>query len=226
MNTVIIETKERKGTGTTNAKAERNAGQIPCVLYGGKETSHFTINAIEFEKLVNTPEVNFIELKQNGKSSKAVIKNVQFHPVTDHVLHVDFQEMMENKPVIMRLPIRLTGNARGVLNGGKLLQKMRKIAVKAMPDALPAEIVVDVTEMRIGNSIKVGELGTTEGLEFLAPDNSVVCIVKIIRGIVEEEVEAEETEGEEGAEGEAAEGTEGVAEGEKAAAPAEGEKSE
>lgn len=209
MNTVTLETKERKNKGTKEAKIERNAGQIPCVLYGGKENAHFTINSIEFDKLVNTPEVNFIELKQAKKTFKAVIKAVQFHPVTDNVLHVDFQEMIDNKPVTMRIPVRLSGSAIGEMNGGKLLQKLRRMAVESMPDALPAEIVVDVTNMGIGDAIKVGDIEAGKGLTFLEPDNAVVCLVKVLRGIVEEVVE--DTEDEEG--DETTEGEEGESEG-------------
>jgi large subunit ribosomal protein L25 len=200
MKSVALSGNKRAERGTSNAKSLRKEEQVPCVIYGGKENIHFTVNEIAFGKLVNSPEVFFIELDIEGSKHKAIIKDVQYHPVTDRTLHVDFLEVAEDKAVTIKLPIKLTGSSKGVLNGGKLRTVTRKLKVNGLPSALPEFIEIDITDLKIGQSIKVAEVNV-DGLAFLDAANAVVVAVKRSRVVVADE----EEEGEEGEEG-AAEG--------------------
>lgn len=200
MKTVALSGNNRAERGSSNAKTLRKDENVPCVIYGGKENTHFTVNEVKFGKLINSPEVFFIDLDVNGKKFKAIIKDVQYHPVTDRPLHVDFLEVFEDKALTVKLPISLKGNARGVLNGGKLRTVTRKLTVSGLPSALPENIELDITNLRIGQSIKVGEI-QKEGLRFLDADNAVVVAIKRSRVAVADEDEDEEEDAEAAAEG-------------------------
>ncbi|MDF1672568.1 MAG: 50S ribosomal protein L25/general stress protein Ctc [Vicingaceae bacterium] len=204
MKSVALSGNKRAERGTSNAKSLRKEEKVPCVIYGGKENIHFTVNEIAFGKIVNTPEVFFINLDIDGTTIKAIIKDVQYHPVTDRALHVDFLEVTEDKPVTVKLPIKLVGNSRGVINGGKLRTVTRKLRVNGLPSALPEFIEIDITELKIGQSIKVEEI-KGDGLTFLDASNAVVVAVKRSRVVVADEEDEEEGEGEEGATAEGAE---------------------
>lgn len=171
----------RSNVGKKDAKAVRDAGQVPCVLYGRGTQTHFSVKDIAIEKLVFNPDVFQIELDIDGKKSTAIIQELQQNPITDKVMHVDFLELDENKPVKVALPVRLTGSSRGVMAGGKLLQVFRRLKVTALPKDLPEAIVVDITKLRIGQSVRVGDL-EKEGLKFSDPRNAVVVSVKMARG--------------------------------------------
>lgn len=199
MKTVALSGNKRAERGSSNAKTLRKEETIPCVIYGGKENMHFTVNEIKFTKLVETPEVFFIDLDVDGTTFKAIIKDVQYHPVTDRVMHVDFLEVFEDKAVTIKLPVKLTGNAKGVINGGKLRKVTRKLTVSGLPSAMPENIEIDITNLRIGQSIKVGEI-EQEGLSLLDADNAVVVAIKRSRVAVDDD-DDEDEEGEEGAEG-------------------------
>lgn len=203
MKSVALSGNKRAERGTSNAKSLRKEEKVPCVIYGGKENIHFTVNEIAFGKIVNTPEVFFIDLDIDGTTIKAIIKDVQYHPVTDRTIHVDFLEVSEDKAVTVKLPIKLVGNAKGVINGGKLRTVTRKLRVNGLPSALPEFIEIDITELKIGQSIKVEEI-KGDGLTFLDAPNAVVVAVKRSRVVVADE-EEEEGEGEEGATAEGAE---------------------
>ncbi|MCB0401133.1 MAG: 50S ribosomal protein L25/general stress protein Ctc [Flavobacteriales bacterium] len=211
MKTVALSGNNRAERGSSNAKTLRKDESIPCVIYGGKENTHFTVNEVKFGKLVNTPEVFFIDLDVDGKKFKAIIKDVQYHPVTDRPLHVDFLEVSEDKALTVKLPVSLKGNSRGVMNGGKLRTVTRKLTVSGLPSALPENIELDITNLRIGQSIKVGEI-EKEGLRFLDADNAVVVAIKRSRVAVADNDDEEDEEGAEaaaeGAEAPAAEGGE------------------
>lgn len=216
MKSVALSGNKRAERGTSNANSLRKEEKIPCVIYGGKENIHFTVNEIAFGKLINTPEVFFVDLDIDGKTYKTIIQSVQFHPVTDRPIHIDFLEVFEDKAVTVKLPVILKGNARGVINGGKLRKVTRKLTVNGLPSALPENIELDISSLKIGQSIKVEEI-ERDGLSFLDASNAVVVAVKRSRVVVEDEEEDEE--GEEGAEG-AEEGAEG---GEAKAEPAAAE---
>ena len=199
MKSVALNGNKRAERGTSNANNLRKEEKVPAVIYGGKENVHFTVNEVKFNKIINTPEVYFIDLDVDGAKFKAIIKDVQFHPVTDRVLHIDFLEVDEKKPLTIKIPVKLTGRSKGVANGGTLKTPKTSLEINGLPNAIPENIEIDITELKIGSSIKVGELDFP-GLTFLGADNAVVVGVKMSRNVVADE----EEEGEEGAEGEEA----------------------
>lgn len=209
MKSIALQGNKRAERGSTNAKALRNEEKIPAVLYGGKENTHFTVNEIPFGKIINSPNVYFVDLDIDGSKHRAIVKDVQFHPVTDKVLHVDFLEVTEGKAITVNMPIKLTGNSRGVLNGGKLRTVTRRLKVSGLAEALPEFITIDITNLRIGQSIKVGDI-KVDGLALLDAANAVVVAVK--RSRVSAADEDEEEEGEEGAEAATEETAEAAAE--------------
>lgn len=171
----------RANVGKKDAKALRDAGQVPCVLYGQGTQTHFSVKDISIEKLVYNPDVFQFELDVDGKKTKAIIQEVQQHPVTDKIMHVDFLELDEKKPVKVALPVRLTGSSRGVMAGGKLMQVFRRLKVIGLPGELPDAVTIDITKLRIGQSVRVGDLETA-GLKFVDAKNAVVVAVKMARG--------------------------------------------
>ncbi|MEE4198891.1 MAG: 50S ribosomal protein L25/general stress protein Ctc [Bacteroidales bacterium] len=206
MKAIEVKGSIRENVGKNTAKQLREEELIPCVMYGKGDNVHFHTHKNSFKELVYTPNAYLVDIDLDGKKHKAVLRDVQFHPVSDKILHADFYEIEEKSPVWMRIPVRLEGSAVGVLNGGRLVQKMRKLRVKALPGNLPDEIVIDISPLGIGNSVKVKELPYKD-VDFLEPENAVVVLVKSARGAtLPEEIEALEAE--------EAEGEEGVAEGE------------
>lgn len=177
----------------------RKEGRVPAVIYGGKENINFHVDNVAFTKLINTSEVYFIDLDFGDNKIKAVISDVQFHPVTDQPIHIDFMQVFDDKPVTIGIPVVFTGKSIGVLNGGKRREKLRKLVLKALPADLPEEVEIDITKVRIGQSIKVKDVNL-ENVETLDNDNAVIIAVKTSRVAVEEDLEDEE--GEEGEEGE------------------------
>jgi len=212
MKSITIKGSQRESVGKVSTKALRNAGKVPCVLYGGEKPLHFSADEIAFKNLVYTPNAytTVIEL-EGGESFKAVLQDIQFHPVTDRILHIDFYQLFEDKPVTMNIPVRLEGNSPGVRNGGRLLFRKRKLSIKALPDLLPDEITIDISKLKIGGTITVETL-LNDDYTILHPESTAVVQVKASRNIVEDEEEDDE-------EGEATEG--GEAQAEEAEAPAE-----
>ena len=167
------------GKKSTNELRKNNG--IPCVLYGiEKEAKAFAVTTDAVRKLVYTPNIHFVNLTNDGVECKAVLKDIQFHPVKDTILHMDFLQIVEDKAIVMEVPTVLTGLAAGVKLGGKLQQAIRKIKVKAVYANIPEKLTVDVTELGLGKSIKVGEL-SFEGLELVTPAQTVVCSVAATR---------------------------------------------
>ena len=189
-------------------KSLRKEGRIPSVLYGGDNNVNFHVDRVAFEKLINTAEVYFIDLNFGDETIKAVIRDVQFHPVTDVPIHIDFMHVFDDKPVTIGVPVVFTGKSIGVLNGGKRREKLRKLILKALPADVPEEVSIDITKLRIGQSIKVKDL-SLNNVECLDNENAVIIAVKTSRVAVEEELEGEE--GEEGEGEEAAAETEAAA---------------
>jgi len=194
----------RANVGKKDAKALRNAGLVPCVLYGTGEQIHFSVRSVDIEKLIFSPDVFQIELDLDGTKKMGIMQDLQMHPVKDKPLHIDFLELQDDKKVKVMLPLRTTGSAIGVMNGGKLRQPYRKLKVLGLPADLPEAIVVDITKLRIGHTVKINSL-PAENIEFLDPQTAVVLSVKMARGAVEEEEEEEELEGEGEGAGEATE---------------------
>ena len=167
------------GKKSTNELRKNNG--IPCILYGiEKEAKAFAVTVDAVRKLVYTPDIHFVNLTIDGVECKAVLKDIQFHPVKDTILHMDFLQIVEDKAIVMEVPTVLTGLAAGVKLGGKLQQAIRKIKVKAVYANIPEKLTVDVTELGLGKSIKVGEL-SFEGLELVTPAQTVVCSVAATR---------------------------------------------
>ena len=167
------------GKKSTNELRKNNG--IPCVLYGiEKEAKAFAVTTDAVRKLVYTPDIHVVNLTIDGVECKAVLKDIQFHPVKDTILHMDFLQIVEDKAIVMEVPTVLTGLAAGVKLGGKLQQAIRKIKVKAVYANIPEKLTVDVTELGLGKSIKVGDL-SFEGLELVTPAQTVVCSVAATR---------------------------------------------
>ncbi|TXN37307.1 50S ribosomal protein L25/general stress protein Ctc [Flagellimonas hymeniacidonis] len=214
MKSITIKGSQRESVGKASTKALRNAGKVPCVLYGGDKPLHFSADELAFRHLVYTPNAHTVVIElEDGQKLKAVLQDIQFHPVTDKILHIDFYQLFNDKPVTMNIPIRLEGNSPGVRNGGRLLFRKRKLAIKALPDLLPDFITIDISKLKIGGTIPVETL-LNDDYTILHPDSTAVVQVKASRTSVDdEEEEEEEIEGAEGAEG-----TEGAAEGAEAPA--------
>ena len=207
MKTLAISAKLRNGTGKTDSKALRNQGNVPCVLYGGEKQVCFYAHENDFRSLVYTPDVFIVELDIEGEKFRVVMQDLQFHPVTDKLLHLDFLQIFDDKEVTMTIPVHLEGMSIGIRNGGVLSFRRRKIITRAIPGNLPDYIEINIADLDIGHSVFIKDLRVDE-YTFLAPDNAVVVGVRTARElIIEEELEEEEgVEGEEGAEGEATEG--------------------
>ena len=199
MKTLAISVKERKNVGKTSTRALRNQGNVPCVLYGGEKQVTFYAHENDFRKLVYTPDTFVVQLDINGHETKAIMQDIQFHPVTDKILHIDFLEVFESKPITVSLPVVLEGVAIGVRNGGNLMFRRPKIITKGLLANLPDAITINIEDLKIGMFIYIKDI-QVEGAEFLAPPNSVVVGVKTARAAIEEvEVEGGDEDGEEGA---------------------------
>lgn len=182
MKTFELKGEVRDDFGKKAARAYRSEGLIPCVVYGGhgEENVNFVVKQGDVRKLIYTPEVFLINLDLGAKKLMAVVKELQFHPVKDNILHIDFLHVVENAPVTIDIPVRLTGLAAGVRAGGKLSLDIRKLKVKALPAKLPEELVVNVEKLELGKSIQVGQLNF-EDVEILNAKNAVVCRVQLTR---------------------------------------------
>lgn len=176
MKTLAMFGYKRDGVGKSASKQLRNEGKVPCVLYGGKEHVNFSMYAEDFKSLVYTPNVYKVKIDIDGTFYRGVLKDIQYHPVNDSIIHADFLEIDEAKPVDMRIPVTFVGNSIGVRQGGKLIVKSQKIRVKALPKDLPDAIEVNIETLDIGKSIKVGDL-SMENVTFLdSPNNPIVSI--------------------------------------------------
>ncbi len=219
MKKVSVSGSLRENVGKKDAKRLRREGNVPCVVYGGKEQIQFFTSEKSFKDIVYTPDACIVLLDIKGKKIEAVLQDIQFHPVTDSILHADFLEIFPDKPVKMAIPIRIIGDSPGVMAGGKMLIKRRRLEVLALSNKLPAEIEIDISTLEIGDSVVVGSL-SMEDIQFIDPENAVVVLVKSARAAMMAPVDLDEEEGEEG---EAAEGEGGEAPAaEGGEAPAEG----
>lgn len=187
MKEIEISGKKRVDLGKKASKLLRKEGLVPCNIYGDKKDENgnsvafsFAVPMTELRKVVYTPHVYVVIIDIDGEKHKAVMKELQFHPVTDALLHVDFYEVTEEKPITIGIPVKLNGLAQGVRDGGRISLSIRKIEVKAPYHAIPERLDIDVTNLMLGKSIKVGELAF-EGLELVTPAEVVVCSVKTTR---------------------------------------------
>ena len=196
MKSITINGSKRESVGKKATKALRNAGQVPCVLYGGDIPVHFSALELAFSKLVYTPNAHTVVIALGDVSYNAVLQDIQFHPVTDKILHVDFYQLFDDKEIAMDIPVVLNGNPLGVRAGGVLRRNRRKLRIKALPTNLPDNIQIDISDLKIGNKVYVSEL-FNDDYKFLHSDNTVVCQVKQSRVSVdiEEDEDNEEEEG-------------------------------
>ncbi|WP_298262700.1 50S ribosomal protein L25/general stress protein Ctc [uncultured Lutibacter sp.] len=203
MKSITITGSKRESVGKVATKALRNAGKVPCVLYGGDKPLHFSADEISFKNLVYTPNVYTATIELEGVTYNAILQDIQFHPVTDKILHVDFYQLFDDKLVTMNIPVRLVGVSPGVINGGSLRFAMRKLSVRALPADLPDFINADISKLKIGSKLTVAELAQ-DNLSILHPESSVVVQVRTSRSAVstndEEDEEGEETATEEATE--------------------------
>jgi len=211
MKSITIKGSERESVGKKASKALRNAGKVPCVVYGGEKPLHFSADELAFRNLVYTSKAHTVVVElDNGNKLNAILQDIQFHPVTDKIIHIDFYQLFKDKELTMNIPVRLQGNSPGVRNGGRLLFRRRKLAIKALPDDLPDFFDIDISNLKIGDNITIESL-LNDKFTILHPETSVVVQVKTARAaiVIEEDEEGDEIEGVEGEEG--AEGAEGEA---------------
>ena len=202
MKSITINGSLRESVGKAATKSLRNAEKVPCVVYGGDEPIHFSAEEKAFKNLVYTPDVHTVVIKlDSGEKINAILQDIQYHPVTDRILHVDFYRLYDDKEVTLEIPVKIVGNSRGVRNGGVLRVPNRKLKVKALPANLPDYIEADITELRIGNKLYITEL-TNDNYKFMHPDNTVIAQVRTSRNVVTDteddtadDAEAESTEG-------------------------------
>lgn len=188
MKEINVKGTARAAFGKKAAREIRKANAVPCNLYGEAKDEngapvalHFTVTNDELRNLIYSPDIYAVNLNIDGKECKAILKEIQFHPVKDNVLHVDFYEITDTKPIVMEVPIKLNGLAEGVKAGGRLAASVRKLKVKAVYTNIPERLNIDVTSLGLGKTIKVGELHF-EGLELVTSKEVVVCQVKMTRG--------------------------------------------
>lgn len=193
MKSLTIKGSKRESVGKAATKALRNAGSVPCVLYGGEEPLHFSADEREFKNLVYTPETFTVVIElEDGSKHKAIMQDIQFHPVTDRILHVDFFQLFPNKEVTVTVPVKTEGVAPGIIKGGSLSMTMKKLKVKAIPKNLPDHVVVNISKLDIGDKVYVSELRNDQ-YKLMHPDNVVVVQVKMSRAAVKAAKEAAET---------------------------------
>ncbi|MBV6645818.1 MAG: 50S ribosomal protein L25/general stress protein Ctc [Cyclobacteriaceae bacterium] len=204
MKTVEIIGYNRANLGKSESKRLRAEGNVPCVLYGGKEQVHFHSPMILFRDIVYTAEAHFVDINVEGKKAKAILQDVQFHPVSEIILHADFLELFDDKKVKMSIPVKTTGSAPGVQQGGKLVMKMTHLNIKALPKDMPEFIEVDISKLDLGKTVKVGAItpGDFEILNSPLVSIASVEVPRAMRGKGEDGEAEEETTEEEGAGGE------------------------
>jgi large subunit ribosomal protein L25 len=184
MKSVSISGSIRENVGKRDAKEKRKEGLIPCVLYGGKAQQHFLVDERQFIKLLYTPEVFFVELNVDGKVCKAIVQETQFHPVTDKLLHVDFYEIIDGKPITIEIPMLVTGNSPGIMRGGKLSKRERKLKVKGLLEHIPENITVDISGLDILDVVEIKDISVSN-IEIIDNPNKVVVTILSSRNVEE-----------------------------------------
>ena len=190
MKSITIKGAERESVGKVATKALRNAGLVPCVLYGGNQAVHFSAEVMAFKNLVYTPNAHTVEIELgNGKSFNAILQDIQVHPVSDKILHIDFFQLFDDKEITMEVPVKIVGKSKGVMAGGDLRLNTRKLKVKALPKNLPDFIEADITPLDMGNKLYVTKVASPD-YKIMHPDNTVIAQVKISRAAMKAAQEA------------------------------------
>ncbi|MDR2978906.1 MAG: 50S ribosomal protein L25/general stress protein Ctc [Bacteroidales bacterium] len=182
MKSVSISGSLRENVGKKDAKAQRAKGMVPCVLYGGANQCEFVVPAEQFRHLLYTPEVQYAELTVGDKKCNAIVQATQFHPISDKLLHVDFLEVVDGKPITIEIPVHVTGTSPGILRGGKLSKKVRKLKVKGELQHIPEHIMVDISNLDINDTFKVSNL-PADNVEFLESPNKIILSVLTTRNV-------------------------------------------
>jgi len=194
MKSITIKGSERESVGKSATKAVRDAGLVPCVIYGGDQPVHFAADERAFKGLVYTPNAHTVVVElDNGKKIDAILQDIQFHPVSDKILHIDFYQLKDDREIIMEVPVKIVGKSKGVMSGGTLRLNQRRLKVKALPKNLPDFVEADITELDMGNKLYVTKL-PVDNFKLMHPDNTVVCQVKISRAAMKAAQEAAKAE--------------------------------
>ena len=193
MKSITIKGSERENVGKKATKAVRDAGMVPCVIYGGNQPVHFVADERAFKDLVYTPNAHTVVIELNGTSYNVIMQDIQFHPVSDKILHIDFFQLSDDKEIIMEVPVKVTGTSPGVLLGGVLRLNQRRLKVKALPKNLPDFVEANISELQMGNKLYVTKL-ETNNFKLMHPDNTVVCQVRISRAAMKAAQEAAKAE--------------------------------
>lgn len=183
MEAVAIKGIKRTETGKKATKAIRNAGLVPCVIYGGKEVVHFSADEFGFRDVLYTPDFKLVEIDIDGEKRKCIIKDMQFHPVTDGLLHLDFIELVPDQKVIVEIPVRFKGNAPGVKVGGKIIQLVRRVKVKTTPKHIVDAVYVDISDLDLGQATRVRNIEVPEGMEIMNNESIPVATIEIPRAL-------------------------------------------
>lgn len=189
MKSITIKGSERESVGKVSTKALRNAGMVPCVLYGGNQAVHFSAEEGAFKNLIYTPNAHTVVIDLGEKKFEAVLQDIQVHPVNDRILHIDFYQLFEDKDVTIDVPVKVVGTSPGVLGGGNLILNTRKLKVKALPKDLPDYVEANISELEMGNKLYITKL-KSDNFKLLHPDNTVVAQVKISRAAMKAAQEA------------------------------------
>lgn len=193
MKSITIEGSERESVGKKATKALRDAGMVPCVIYGGSQPVHFAADERAFKSLVYTPNAHTVEVVLGGKKYNAILQDIQFHPVSDKINHIDFFQLSDDKEIIMEVPVNVVGTSPGVLLGGVLRLNQRRLKVKALPKHLPDFVEANISELQMGNKLYVTKI-ETNNFKLMHPDNTVVCQVRISRAAMKAAQEAAKAE--------------------------------
>lgn len=193
MKSITIKGSERESVGKKATKAVRDAGMVPCVIYGGNQPVHFVADERAFKDLVYTPNAHTVVVELNGTSYNVIMQDIQFHPVSDKILHIDFFQLSDDKEIVMEVPVKITGTSPGVLLGGVLRLNQRRLKVKALPKNLPDFVEASISELQMGNKLYVTKL-ETNSFKLMHPDNTVVCQVRISRAAMKAAQEAAKAE--------------------------------
>jgi len=202
METVAVNGTIRTEVGKKATKAVRKQGQVPCVIYGGDQVIHFTSAPGAFKQLIFTPEFKLAEITLDGTAYKCILKDAQYHPVTDEIVHMDFLQLIDGQNIIVNIPVAFKGVSPGVKAGGKLISKLRTIKIKTTPDQVVNQLFVDISELVLGNSVRVRDVEVTDKMLVMNPAATPVASVEIPRALKSAEAGEEEegAEAEEGAE--------------------------
>ncbi|QDW27972.1 50S ribosomal protein L25/general stress protein Ctc [Pedobacter sp. KBS0701] len=189
MKTIAISGSPRENVGKRDAKELRYEGKVPAVLYGGKEQQHLAVVIADLRDVIYTPEVNFVEIDVNGTKTKAIVKDTQYHPLTDVLMHIDFLQLFDEKEIVMEIPVKLTGTSPGVKMGGKLIQKLRKLRVKALPADMPQNVEVSLEKLEVGSLFRVRDLKGDKYVITNTPEDTIVSVA-MSRALKQAETEA------------------------------------